>query len=418
MTKGTSGFTPLETAEKQMRDKTSLTGFTLIELIIAVSISVMIMAALYFSLRNALESSQISQDQLLLQHISSRIMEELTEGMPDTYGLRDTLEITDGSSEYITTVMPWTDSDHQFSSGIYLYTLNKHIKPGTGAPIVEAILPGAEESKIIPAALMDLGRRADRPQVRLKIGLPGSSQLKFTFHPDYKKDADVLTTFRYDAGEKAVLIEDKDGTRSISANAFAVKITRFLIRYFDNMNQEVFISSENIPKITGVEIAFKAESKSGYERETATFISFRNAPTHSGHLILTQGARIPIPNSHDIRAFFLTNLYGIDNNDSIILDAKPHSGKDWRLSVHFTRAAGSMTPLIEQYDIEYPAGNKVYTGRPRTPAEMGLNLLSLSPNGLYDYDDDGVQDPVILDGKVTLEAEKVDVGGASIFINP
>jgi len=55
-------------------------GFTLIELLIAVSISTLIGGALYLSLRSALESWQVSEDRLLLQHVTARLMEEITEG--------------------------------------------------------------------------------------------------------------------------------------------------------------------------------------------------------------------------------------------------------------------------------------------------------------------------------------------------
>ena len=40
-------------------------GLTLIELLIAISVSLLIAAALYFSLRSAVESWEVTQDQLL-----------------------------------------------------------------------------------------------------------------------------------------------------------------------------------------------------------------------------------------------------------------------------------------------------------------------------------------------------------------
>jgi len=401
---------------------TALKGFTLIELLISVGVSVMIAAALYLSLKAALDSWQASQGQLLLQQVSSGIMEELAEGLPDTYGLRDALEIVDASPQAISVVMPWTDDTHDVYTGIYTYALNKHIKPGTGLPIAEALLPESKEYKVVPVALIDQGRSDAYPQVQLKIGLPAGSRLRFTFHPDYQKDASVITTFRYDAASMAIFIDDKDGSREISKNIFGVKITDFLIRYFDNTNTEAgkdgSLSHSDLGTITGIEIAFKAESKNRNLRETVSFVSLRNAPMRSGNLTLREGTRIPIPDSKEVKAFFLTNLSGIDNNDTIILEASPQSGKEWRLLVQFSKPPGAGEPLIEHYSIEYPAGNKVYSDRPRTPAALGLNLLSLGPSGLYDYDDDQMHDTVRLDGKVVLEVKKMDIGGASVFVKP
>ncbi len=403
--------------------KSASKSFTLIELLIAVSISTMIGGALYLSLRSALESWQVSEDRLLLQHVTARLMEEITEGLPDTYGLRDALELTDGSAQSLTVVMPWTDSSHDFYTGVFTYTLNKHIKPGTGAPIAEALLPNTTEYKVIPVGLIEKGKHDEYPEARLSVNLAGGSRLRFTFHPDYKKDSDVLTTFRYDGAEKAIFIDGLDGSRNISKNPYGVKITDLLLRYFDNSNNEVgsngSISSADIAKVTGLEIAFKAQSRGKNTRETVTFVALRNAPRRSGNLILSQGARFPIPNSNEVTAFSLTNLSGINNDDELILDARPSSGgRDWRLKVLFSLPTNSNIPLIEYFQIESPAGNKIYSERCRMPANLGLNLLSLGPNGLYDYGNQRNSGEVALTGKVELEVERMDIAGASVFVRP
>lgn len=397
-------------------------GFTLIELIIAVAISTMITAALYFSLKTALESWDITQDQLLLQQASSRIMEELVEGLPGNYSLRDVLEVTDGTSTQVVTVMPWTDDTHDVSTGIATYTLNKHIKPGTSLPITEALLPELNEYKIVPVTLLDKGKSDEYPQFMLNMPVPAGSRLRFTFYPDYRRDADVLTTFRYDEEAQAIFIDDKDGTRQVYKNPFGVKITDFKMRYFDNTNTELgqdgSISTSDIPVITAIEIEFKAQSKNGNTRQTTTFVSLRNAPMHSGNLTLREGAEFPIPDSKEVKALFLSNLSGINNKDSLILEAKPQNRGSWVLKVEFSKISDLAQPLIENYTIEYPAGNKIFSSRPRLTADLGLNLLSLGFNGLHDYGFNDVTGEVILDGKVTLEVKKMDIGGASIFVRP
>ncbi len=350
-------------------------------------------------------------------------MGELGEGQRGGFGLRDALEIINGDADYLTVVMPWSDGDQSIYGGVYTYTLNRHIKPGTSIPIAEGLLPEQKDYRLIPITMMDKGKSDDYPQVFITVALPSATKLRFTFHPDYKVDgAIVATNYRYDSFEQAVFIEDKDGTRNISKNPFGVKVSEFAFRYFDSANSEVgaggSISSDDIPSITGVEISFTAISKNGNARKTQTFISLRNAPAHSGNFPLKEGASIPIPNSDEIKAFYLTNLSGINNQDELILQAQSDKGDDWLLKIKFSKMSMLSPPVIEQYTIEYPPGSKVYSANPRSSAESGLDLLFLGPNGLYDYDNDEVADTVLLEGKVKLEVKRMDIGGASVFVRP
>lgn len=397
-------------------------AFTLIEFVITIAISTIITAALYFSLKTALDTWGVCQGQFLLQQASSRIMEELIEGPPDAYGIRDGLEVIDGTPTQVAVVMPWTDDTHDVYSGITTYTLNKHIKPGTSLPITEALLPESNTYKVVPITMIDKGKSDDYPQVRFNMAVPAGSRLRFTFYPDHKKDADVVTIFRYDAGEQAIFVDDKDGSHEVYKNPFEVKITDFRMRYFDNANTEVgvngYVSSGDIPVITAIEVAFKTQNENGGSRETVTFVSLRNAPMRSGNLTLREGLKFPMPDPKEVKALFLTNLSGIDNKDSLILEAKPQTGKSWLLKIQFSKLSNTSKPLLESYSLEYPPGNKVFSDRPRTPVDFGLNLLALGPNGLYDYVYNGIQDEIILEGKVNLEVKKMDIGGGAIFVRP
>jgi len=382
----------------------------------------MITAALYFSLRSALESWDIAQDNFILQQISSQLMEEMGEGLPETYGIRDCFEVVEAAPDSLSLVMPWTDDTQVVYSGIYTYTLNRHIKAGTSIPISEALLPERKEYEVAPIRMVDQGKSDALPQVFLRIALPAGTRMRFTYYPDYEKEADVVTVLRYNPSENAVFIENNEGVRNVSRNPYGVKIADFKFRYFDNANTELgaggSVSAADILAITGVEISFTAQSAKGNRYNLTTFISIRNAPLRSGNIILHEGARIPIPDSRQIEAFTLTNLSGIDDKDEIVLDAKPERGADWQLTLKFSRLNAMSPPLIAYYSIEYPSGNKVYSDMPKIPTENGLNLLTLGPNGLYDYDDDKVDESVILEGKVTLEVKKMDIGGAAIFVRP
>lgn len=397
-------------------------AFTLIELVIAIAVSTMIAAALYFSLKTAFDSWDIAQDRLILQQVSSRLIEDLSEGAQGEYGLRDCLEVVDGSSDYLSVVMPWTDDTHDVYTGIYTYSLNKHLLPGASGPLAEGLLPGQTSYRVIPVRLVDPGKTEDYPQVFVREYIPAGTRLRFTFHPNYKQDGDVVTTYRYDSDAQAVFVEDSEGRRNISANPYGVKISEFQFSYFDNTNTELghngSISNNEIPYATAVEINFAATSRSKTTRHAKSFISMRNAQWKSGNIILKEGMRIPIPNSENIKALTLTNLWGIDNKQVLVLEAKSSTHKSWVLTVNFSKASSLSSPLIETYTIEYPEGNKVYTDSPHTPVEANLNLLNLGPAGMYDYDNDQVNDVVDLDGDVELEVKRMDITGAAIFVKP
>jgi hypothetical protein len=138
----------------------------------------------------------------------------------------------------------------------------------------------------------------------------------------------------------------------------------------------------------------------------------------SGYLALREGTRILIPDSKNIHTLLITNISGVSSKDELQIEAVPKAGKVWQLSVKFSRTGGAK-PIIESYTIEYPPGHPVYTEYPRTSIDLGLNLLVLGANGLYDYDDDeDIEDFVILEGDVVLKVEKMDIEGAGLFVRP
>jgi len=77
MIKGTKGFTPLETIGKQIRDKVSLTGFTLVELLITSSIFVVIMLTIYSAFHTGIFSYRNIQDSIDTHQAAGQILERI-----------------------------------------------------------------------------------------------------------------------------------------------------------------------------------------------------------------------------------------------------------------------------------------------------------------------------------------------------
>ncbi len=410
---------------------TSPNGFTLIELLVAVTISVFIAAAIYWSVVTALQSWGYIKDELMLQKVASQIMQDLTEGPPDGYGLRDSLEVIKAYQDEVEVVYPWSDDTHMAQSGVKIYTLNRHIKPGTAIPIGETRLSEEDIYHSIPVTILDWGKKEELNKVQLGLNIAPGSLLRFIYHPDAKKNPDVISSYNWIKEEGHIYFRDERGERVISKNPFGIKVTNFLLRYYDNANSELAeggdVDEEDFQFIAGIEIFIEisiparigsAEGKKVKKKELLSFVNLRNSPARGGSVSLREGMKMNIPNSKDIKILFITNLSGIDDKDVIRLEAEPSSGKEWRLTVNFKRE-GLAVPTIDSYTIEYPTGHAILTDRPQTSVELGLNLLSLGTNGLQDYDDDeDVEDFVILEGEVEFKVTKMDIAGAALFVRP
>jgi len=404
---------------------TAKEGFTLIELLISIVITLFIASAIYWSFVTALQSWAYMKDELLLQKVLSQTMQEMIEGTPDTYGLRDSLEVVRAYNNEVDVVYPYTDSTHMAQSGLNVYELDKNIKAGTSIPIAEARAPGTETYSPILISMLDWGKREELNKIQLLSIVAPGSLMRFTYHPDPKKDPDSETAYKWVEEEGQVYMDDSSGRKVISKNPFGIKITKLGFRYFDNTNKEISeggdVADDELQFIGGIEISIEAQfpakgGKEGKKKDLLCFVSLRNSPAKSGALNLKEGVRFPIPDSKHIKSLFLTNLTGIDDRDVLQIVATPDHGSDWCLTVTFSRS-GLTTPKIASYTIEYPRDKTVFTETPNTNVDLGLNLLNLGPNGLYDYglQEEGV-DVVNLEGNVELKVTKMDIGGAALFV--
>ena len=75
------------------REERGRRGFTLIELLVSITLVTFITASLYFCINSAIESWTYSRDQLGMQKVLSETMDRMISGGPESYGLKDSLEI-------------------------------------------------------------------------------------------------------------------------------------------------------------------------------------------------------------------------------------------------------------------------------------------------------------------------------------
>ncbi len=394
-------------------------GFTLIELLISIAIATIITMVIYFSLNIALESWGYSRDQLALQKVLSETIDRVANGTVVVYGIKDSLELRAAGSNRIEFVPPWTDDTHTVASKGFIYTLNRRLNPGTAVPIGEMKIPESQEYRIVPVSKIE---SEDFTISQVKLGLPAplGSKLRFIYHPNPEANPDVIEAIWWDSDDRQIYFENKDGIENISKNPFGVKITDMRFSYYDNANhlisEDEWVDNRDLMAITGVEVHMEAQMGQ-HKQSLLSFISLRNAPMRSGYLSLRKKTRISIPDSYNIHTLLLTNISGANSGDELRFKATPESGKVWCLNIKFSRRSRRSTPKIESYTIEYPPQQPVYVAYPRTSIEVGLNLLTLDPNGLYDYDDDeDTDDFVILEGDVILEVEEMGIEGIGLFI--
>ena len=231
-------------------------GFTLIELMVAISLSLIILGAIYFSLNAALESWRYTRNELALQQVVGTTIDEIIEGT-DTYpGLRSALEVIDAEEHRFTFVQPWVE-EHQASGGSKGYQLTRHVKPGAGLPTAEFALPGTDFYHSLSVAWQDPDNLSTRPRLK-PLDLESGSTLRLSYHPDPERAPDAVMTVGWDSKERTIMVDHIGGREQIGKNIFGVEIVECRFRFYDPSNtplEDFAVHGKNsMQLITAVEV--------------------------------------------------------------------------------------------------------------------------------------------------------------------
>ena len=236
-------------------------GFTLLELMISVVLIVIITSAIYFGISSALDSWSYSRDQLSMQKVLSETMDKVINGAQGQYGLKDSLEIVSAGRNELEFVAPWIDDSHSVANLDFIYTLNRHIKPGASVPVGQILLPESKEWHLVPVSMVQK-ESEDTSQVKLMLKAPEGSDLRFIYHPDVDLEPDTAKKIYWKPDAKQVFTEATDGTESLSKNLFDVEITDMQMKFYNNTNTLVtdreWTDTGDLPVITGVEVMLEA----------------------------------------------------------------------------------------------------------------------------------------------------------------
>lgn len=387
---------------------------------IAIFLVVIISSAVYFALTGALDSWGYCRDQLSLQKVLTETMDKMISGTVSSYGLKDSLEIVAAGSRRMEFISPWVDAAHIAASRDFVYTLNRRLKPGAPVPIAEMRMAENVRWKLVPVQMV-LSEDPDRTQLKLALSVPEGSELRFVFHPDWKKYPDSVKKIFWDKKTGEIMMESGDEVESLSKNFFGVEIIHARFTYYTSNNELIstqeWVDETDLQVITGVQLELEAKLGEQTQR-LVRFVNLRNSPMRTGYLTMKQGMRVLIPDSKHIKTLMITNLSGISNNDTIQLEMLPRSGNAMRVTVEFERL-GSAKPTIKKIDVEYPQQRSVYTEYPKITTDLGINLMLLGSDGQFDYDDDeDVDDAVNIEGDVILYVNEMTIEGAGLFVRP
>jgi len=407
-------------------------GFTLIEVILSVAIVAILGGVVAFLTASVIESWQYIQTRLDLQKASSDIMNELIQGGFEATGIRDAAEFVSCGVDGITFVPLWVDDSHTpdpIGNKEQKFTLNKQFKVGSSIPLAQIQESGSTEwaTAAVKFKYGESNRKRDLDDVvQVLDPIPKGAKIKFTFTPDFTFYPETQKSFTYNGEDKHIYSMYKDETKDLLRTMPGVKVERLRFIYYDNLNQEIPLTSEaylsgaQIKRVTAVK-AYILSTKKGDWREAASYVNVRNV-SGVGVSIIT-GSTVPLPSSTRIKALSLGNFFGRKKKGIVRLVIKPENYRELVIQLKIVDDPSSPERLkVDKFQMESPRGRTLvssFLNQTFMSTEF-INLLTLDRSGFYDYDDDeGVKDFYIAEEEpILLEVERLDFSGASLFIKP
>lgn len=399
-------------------------GLTLLELLIAVAISMLLGGTVVLMLKTSMDAYLFSEEQALIQKILDESLEEISGESFQVYGLKDALMILEAREDALSFVPLWIDETHRVNTQKESFVLDRPFRLGSSMPFFE-FRPGPKDN-FSPAPIVFISRQEDdkgktEDAVIPRDPLPLGSEVRIIFSADPEHFPDVIMRLNWDSQKKRIMRRYKNKTESVPKQPLTgIKLVGLKFQYFNNSNTEMPspVPEDLLSEISAVKATLDLESKGQPNlRQASTFISMRNARTFGKGIIIREGMRIRIPDSSSIRAFGLGNIVGVKKGDVIQLKAQPSQGSAWRINIELD--VKDNLPIVKRYAIDYPPGLTVYSETINLTCDLPFSLLGIGANGRYDYDvDKDVQNLVDLKGEVYLTVEKMTAKGAALFIRP
>lgn len=411
-------------------------GLTLIELLVAISITTILTGVVLFMMNASFDSYFLVDREITVEKALDEALENITGGDFKNMGISDALEILSVEKNSITFVPLWVDESHRVSVEHcqketftkHPFILNRPFRGGASIPMAEVMEP-YDNSKLgrwhqVPVIFQMSPRRntmTPGDKVFLLSPLKPGSRIRFVYEPDGEKAPDTAMTIKY---KDDVITRSYRGkvARVVSYGTPGIVFSALEFKYYDNACMEVEPKKELIPNITAVKVSVRVslfDARTGTliaEKTGTAFINIRNTHIGGRGLIIREGTRVRLPNSKDVRVFSLANIAGVEEDDVIEIETISSKGKTWKAVM--TLGFKDDNPVIKRYSIEYPSGNTLYSETINQTTDIPFSFMDLGGDGRFDYNYDKNTDVVNLEGDVILYVRRMDAGGAALYIRP
>ncbi len=394
-------------------------GFTLIELMVAVSIASILTLGIEQLLNTALTSWRIAVDEAGTSKISEELASRLAEGDYEVPGLKDAVELFKAEEHAVAFVPLWTDVlDRIPDDGVI--KLTKRVRAGSSLPVGEIKFRGTGVFKMYP-----LSFQRDLNSVSFGFPIPPGAVARMTYHPDVQIHPELVMRYEWSAQEGRVYRYYNRSASDFELKREMASLTSVRFTYFDGANREVNPNKERskkkasaLKRICAVKIELVVEGKE-VKKKALSFINIRALGKGGPGVILEEGLELPLPSAKDIRLLRLTNFTGA--GDGQVIELKISGGRQspaWRIKMDLgEESEGS---VVRRYEVYYPSGQLMYEREEPLSLAAGFDLLTLDGDGRYDYDlDEGVVDQVKITGDpVTLSVIRSDPEGVMLIVRP
>ncbi|MBI4357748.1 MAG: prepilin-type N-terminal cleavage/methylation domain-containing protein [Candidatus Omnitrophica bacterium] len=405
-----------------IKKRNSHAGLTLIEVLIAVSIASILTAGIERLLDTALTAWGLTLEEAAIAKLSEETMQQMIEGGYESQGIRDAVELLEVASSSISFTTLWTEWFDRMPKDGKFY-LTKRMRPGAPPPVCEVRFPGSREFKSYAAAV-ERGDGIGPQWIDFGFPIRPGALVRLTYQPDVKAHPELVMRYTWDKNEMRINRFYNGAQTGFNLKERTIKATSVHFIYYDGNNRPVDIEGKTLSRanmlvrISAVKIELEFEGHQLKKRASSS-VNIRALGKSGLGIILAKELDIPLPDSEHIQLLQLVNFTGVDEGQ--IIEFKIHAPKAedaWRFKMYLGR--DGEIPVMRRYEIFYPSNQLVYEENQETALSRGFDLLSVGPEGLYDYDDDdGILDKVQFKGEqITLSVLQSDPDGVMLIVRP
>lgn len=395
-------------------------AFTLIEIIIGISLSLILFSGISFLFESGLDTWFYGQTQAELQDCASACIERIVNGNDRFDSLRELLDITSPKENEIGFIPWWKQEISTIKTN---KKINLELNRSSSSPIPVAQYWDAKEKryKITEINLYPSTTVSGRDQIAYIDKSANGKKGRIYFYPDkvHQKEAELV--IKWDKNENKLYQFYRGDKENIYRFPSGVEVADFRIEYLDGVNNPINQYSDRVGlwsqtpvKALRLHLNLKKET---YDFGLRSLVGIRRKGMASTGVLLSEGATIQIPNSINIKTLSIVDFIGVKKNTNIFI--KIFSDDDQKTyGVRVNLTLKNDLPWIEGYAIEYPVGKIVFSQSPDVPATRGINFLTFDYSGYYDYGLDlGIEGQVEFKGKsVYFTLEKSSVSGINLLV--